>query len=381
MRSITESCIHDLSLDSPLASTSQSAPTVKAPSPPVSPTTAITRAEELDLSFLLSPRLYHPLPPPLFTPAPSESTVIDAPGLFSQGRYTAAAEASARRLAQPPPPPQQELLNLFYIRLAALIKLNYIFLAAAEAHVLEDVNSSNYRIEGTNECVLPWELRLLTIRMQSVGLRSARKGGVSALYELAGEARSKFRHAGSTDEASTWSRRLKELGWCTVEALVEEGDLQTAVRQMRSLKGQGQDEEWEARMVMLLLKIGDLDGARKILDRSDESRPILRDVLKICEGNYEESTESGSKVDGTTTSRSNKAMANFYSGNVEESSRILEALMQEGKIEKESVFNLVTCYELMAERAVRERKEGLVERVGRSAMGKEGSLSQTDFKI
>lgn len=329
----------------------------------------------------MHPRIFHNLPPPLFLPATADSAPNDAILLFNQGHYRAAAEAVAGRLSQPPPPSQEELLRLFHTRLIALVKLNHISLAATEAYAFEDVQSPYYRIENTDECILPWELRVLVIRLQSLGHSGTKGGGVGTLYELVREARVSCRDARSSDNEMIWRRRLEQLGWITVEMLIEGGDLKGAMRQMKGLKVRGREEQWANRMALLLMKTGDLDGARRALDQIDGSTRTLEAVLKICEGETSASAKILDEVDSTIASANNIAIADFYGGHVEKSVDTLSLLVQEGKINREAIFNLSTCYELMAEHAVKERKQQLIQKVGKNVQSKDGALDPTDFKI
>ena len=329
----------------------------------------------------MHPRIFHSLPQPLFLPATADSAPNDALSLFDQGHYWAAAEAAAHRLSQPPPPSQEELLRLFHSRLVALVKLNHISIAVTEAHAFEDVQSPYYRIESTDEYMLPWGLRVLVIRLQSLGHSGPKSGGVGTLYELVREARAGWRDARSSEDETMWRRRLEQLGWITVDMLIEGGDLKGAVRQMKGLKVRGREEQWATRMALLLMKMGDLDGAKRVLDQIDGDTLVLEAVLKICEGEASESSGLPVEVDSTIASVNNTAIANFYSGHVEQSVDTLSWLVQEGKINREPIFNLSTCYELMAERAVKERKQELVEKVGKNVQSQDQALGPTDFKM
>ena len=126
-----------------------------------------------DLRFLQDRALYHQLPhddiPKAFADSenhPPEGTAL--PKLLQHGHFRRAAEAVLNDLLQAPANDIDTVFHLIYTRLACLVLIARPDLAAQEALPLTDLLARNS--PGAKEIVplIPWELRVLLVRLQSI---------------------------------------------------------------------------------------------------------------------------------------------------------------------------------------------------------------------
>lgn len=188
-----------------------------------------------------------------------------------------------------------------YARLASLTLCNQTALAAQEVKALEDLNSAYYRDENDGKHLVPWELRVLAVRLQGMGFNDARRG-VVGYYDLAREARlmlSSLKQSrremktkvktpeGDEDddakgdketeklgeleqEIQIWDHRLAELGIRVASALIEMEDLEGATRFLASLTPSPSSQpaspfstsHLSIQKALLWLCIGDVEAAR-----------------------------------------------------------------------------------------------------------------------
>ncbi len=231
-----------------------------------------------------------------------------AAAIFSAHLLTTLSSTVNTRL-----PPPRGVLALFYIRLATLTLINLTHYAAQESKALEDLTSSFYRDPVTNKHIVPWELRVLAVRLQAIGWGDWRRG-IEGYYDLARECRAELRDLSAPRDGGEgrgedtksrqaiegdlrpeekqkqkelWKQRLQELGSRVADGLVEMGDLQGAARHLESLKdggggqaalgekGAGRKEEEgriNTRLALLYLRIGRVDAARGCVASTRSSR-------------------------------------------------------------------------------------------------------------
>ncbi|OAF62628.2 hypothetical protein VC83_01124 [Pseudogymnoascus destructans] len=243
-----------LGSSSPTLSNSQTlSPTHSQRSPnPSSRPTSSPAFPAKDFSRLLRPELYHPLPT-TDIPAPlrpSSSPPQDLPTLLSTSRFRAAAVLAANLLTTATAPTDHPtIFALLYVRLASLTLCNATALAAQEVKAVEDLNSALYLDPLTSAHLVPWELRVLAVRLQGIGFNDPRRG-VVGYFELARDARralAALRKAIAEDpesgdatlvERQMWEERLVDLGVRVAGALVEMEDLEGAAMHLRTL-GEG----------------------------------------------------------------------------------------------------------------------------------------------
>ncbi|OAT12039.1 hypothetical protein BDBG_07436 [Blastomyces gilchristii SLH14081] len=407
---------------------SQHLPSRSSPSP-TSPHPSLSTLSTIDiipfpvnknLSFLLRPDIYHPLSlldiSPAFrsefpTPSPNEpltTSLTTLDNLLNAGHFLLAAHFSATILSSSAIPhnDQNTIFSLLYIRLACLELTGNSLLAAQEAKALEDLNSAFYIVDTKleNETVakdafpadqarhiVPWSLRVLAARLQSIGFGDSRRG-IAALYELGLEARKQLSRQGLTeDERNVWKTRLEDLGIRVVNSLIEMNDLDAARRSLANLKTPPKEQALATtRMALLYLKIGNVESARKLLDdTSVEAEGPLHCLLAMAEGRYADAVVGWEALRASHIGHEdeaiiaqNLAVCLLYTGKLNESRDLLESLVNNNHSFRSLTFNLATIYELCSENS-RFLKFNLTERIASQPPSRYRNWEKpnADFKI
>lgn len=349
-----------------------------------------------DLSFLLHPSFYISISqsevPPQFRihlqPLPPATSISESLAsiekLLSRGEFLAAAHIAAGVLtsAALDPTDVKTIADLLSIRYSCLELTGNALIAAQESKALEDLNSDFYYIvepapsqkldsEATSPLphhILPFQLRLQAARLQSIGFSDPRRG-VSALYELGLDCREHIASPHTSfEERESWERRLAELGIRVVNALIEINDLECAKRTLHSVR-HSEDLEWRTRMGLLLLKIGDMSSARKLLQGATATVDILAPLLATAEGRYEESIEAWENFRNQNKEPhlrpivdQNLAVNYLYAGRLKDARQLMEDAVEKGEGYGSLTFNLATIYELSSEKA-RDMKMNLASNV------------------
>ena len=328
---------------------------------------------EVDLSFLKNLSSYQRLrkedipeaflnssnQPPLDTPLPD---------LLQCGHFRRAAEKSLMDLSQCRPDDAKRILQLLYTRLACLVLISRADLASVEAASLTDYLARNPPDANYLLPLIPWELRLLLVRLQSIAAADGGRRGIMALYALAAEVRSYIKDARTAKteaKLTLWSDRLSDLGLRVADTLVEMGELETATRHLDSLSDTDADE-LAYRKALLRLRIGDTVGAKRCIDKIEtQSRKIaLSSLLEIANGHIEKATSEWQAHHDANPKdalfASNLAVALLYTGKISEARDVFESLSQNLPTFPGMLFNLATVYELCTEQAL-ERKVHLTD--------------------
>jgi trafficking protein particle complex subunit 12 len=273
-----------------------------------------------------------------------------------------------------------------------------------ESIELRDLTGAFYRHPVTNEHIVPWHLRILAVRLQSIGFKDWRRG-IMALYLLAQDARQeilKARHEGQAQGEKLWKSRLFDVGIRVASMLVEMADLDAAARHLRTIEIEGDLEEADKKRItimaaLLWLQIGDLRAAKRCISPiseelgSDElpdfSMHVFTALVKMAEGEFPAAVTAWEQLRAAHPTDSmmsqNLAICLLYTGRVTEAHQVLEnAVTESSSIPSHSLlFNLCTVYELCSESA-QEMKARLTERVADvkpSSLGWERSTA--DFKL
>ncbi|KAF2745132.1 hypothetical protein M011DRAFT_469842 [Sporormia fimetaria CBS 119925] len=365
-----------------------------------------------DFSFLQDPSAYHALSganvPAPFRNAPNVppvSSPLDV--LLKTGHFRLAAIAAARNIVQAPPGTDYNtLLHFLHLRLVCLCLISEHALAAHESKVLGDLNSAFYRHPLTDAHLVPWDLRLLVVRLAALGYGEWRKG-IMGYYELAQECRQTIAKAQLDDEKELWRNRLRDCGVRVANILVEMGDLEAAGRHLASLAApsnstSSSDVSAEHQQQILYmealvsLRVGDIHAARRCLSAlsslsSEESNTDLLEgtltaLLHLSTSSLLEATEAFESLYATHPTNGmiaqNLAVCYLYTGRIAETRTLLEALADRSTTFRSLVFNLCTVYELCTEKS-KERKMDLAERLAvrkdQNGMAWEGALK--DFKL
>lgn len=231
------------------------------------------------------------VPPPfrVTNAQPDPSTPL--PDLVQAGHFRSAAIKAAQTLSAPGlnPSDHATIFELVYTRLSCLTLCNQTTLASQEVKALEDLNSGYYRDDATGVHLVPWELRVLAVRLQGMGFNDARRG-VMGYYDLAREARltltslKKSEKEDSGSGITLWEDRLAELGVRVASALVEMEDLEGATRFLGTLKVPA-DSETALRLALqkalLWLCLGDVEAARNCVT-GGEARSETSVILALA---------------------------------------------------------------------------------------------------
>lgn len=355
-----------------------------------------------NFSFLLRPEIYHPLTalnvPPALRDSPRQpdaSTPLDE--LLARGHFRAAAIAAVQQLTGSTAPGVEphdaaRIFSLLYTRLACLTLIGATSLAAQEVKALEDLNDARlYVDEATGEHLVPWELRILHVRLQSLGFGDPRRA-VMSYHDLGREARARAARAAARHDdgaAELWRARLHDLGVRVAAALVDMGDLSGAAHHLATLRDGGDAKVALAR-ALLWLQLGDVDAARACVE-SDASPPRRHGhgiVLALCDmadAEYEAALGKWRELQATLTGDEmvgvNTAVCLLYLGRMHEGRAVLEGLVDAGRSSRTLLFNLSTVYELCTERN-RALKTQLTERVAAMSESPAGwERVNADFKL
>ncbi|OAP57762.1 hypothetical protein AYL99_08500 [Fonsecaea erecta] len=388
-----------------------------------SQTQDLPTAEERDLSFLLDASIYHPLsqlevPGPFRKPfvlptnaeTPLKTSVQQLDSLLSQCDFLRAAQLSGSILVSGTvrPTDSKSIFHLLEIRYSCLELSGNLLFAAQEAKALEDLSSGFYYDEPNSERgadddlsggqkvpthIMPFSLRLQALRLQSIGFSDPRRG-VSTLYDVAVECRDHLSapHT-SPEQRKLWTERLGEVSIRVVNALIEMGDIDCAVRTLESMKPESDDHLplWTSRMSLLRIKMGDVAGAKRFIESGNlgsQEKLVLGSLLDIAEGRYDNAvkslSEKGASVDSDLVAlvEQNLAVAYLYRGEVQKSREILEKLVKHGHSFQTLTVNLATIYDLTSDRS-RELKASMVSQIaGRPREpGRIRAFVNADFKL
>ncbi|KAK6528922.1 hypothetical protein TWF694_004151 [Orbilia ellipsospora] len=159
------------------------------------------------------------------------------------------------------------IFNLWYIRLIchSLISAQTTAMASQEIKVFGDLTSNFYR-NSTFSHAVPWDLRVLAIRLQALGFNDWRRC-LEHFYMLAKEARSEaIKNRNSPALFRMWRGRLLDVGLRVAAALLEISDVDGAERHLRSIMEDKDDLDnamgSRLREAVLYMQLGQLDTAK-----------------------------------------------------------------------------------------------------------------------
>ncbi|EME88621.1 uncharacterized protein MYCFIDRAFT_35112, partial [Pseudocercospora fijiensis CIRAD86] len=348
----------------------------------------------VDLRYLQNRDIYHAIPtedvPTAFLyssqrPAPHATL----PDLLQGGHFRRAADASLKAIYQCRPDAADKILTLLYTRLACLILISRPDLAAAEAVPLTDVLVRNTPAAQDLIPLIPWHLRLLLVRLQSIGAADGGRRGIMALYALAAEVRCNLKSAQAAEnesETALWSDRLQDLGLRVCDALVEMGELETATRHLDTLVNVEADE-LAYRKALLRMRVGDVEGAKRSASKMlDEKRKRgFEALLQVADGHYDDALRSWQSLlteyPGHEMFALNAAVSLLYTGHITSARDVLEDLAEELPMFPTLLFNLATVYELCTERAAERKTSLAIQAAARTPGPESGGWERATFEF
>lgn len=131
---------------------------------------------------------------------------------------------------------------------------------------------------------MPWDLRVLNVRLQALGFGDPRRA-VMSYHELAREARARIARAAHDNSArELWKERLYDLGVRIAGALVEMEDLEGAAELLSSLRDRG-DGKMGVSRALLWLHVGNAEEARKVV-RGEAGEKIVMALAEMADGDF-----------------------------------------------------------------------------------------------
>ncbi|QPC71415.1 hypothetical protein HYE68_002167 [Fusarium pseudograminearum] len=365
------------------------------------PISQLGEAKPKDFSFLLRPEIYHPLTPlnvPVAFRNPQKQPNPEAPieELVANGHFRAAAIAAVQELTGSgasggiSPTNSKRIFELLYTRLACLTLIDATPLAAQEVKAMEDLNDiRKYVDETSGEHLVPWELRVLNIRLQSLGFGDYRRA-VMSYHDLAREARERITKAAAQHDNSArevWKARLHDLGIQVAGALIELEDLTGAAQHLNTLRDRG-DGKMALTKALLWLHLGDVESARACARQAvDSDENVEKLILALCDmadSEYESALDAWKELKETMEDEMvgvNTAVCLLYLGRIQEGRAVMEELVDSGLSSHTLLFNLSTMYELCTERH-KNMKIKLTERIaGMEASAAGWEKTNSDFKL
>ncbi|GAB7339542.1 hypothetical protein MBLNU457_6153t1 [Dothideomycetes sp. NU457] len=351
---------------------------------------------QIDLSFLLQPTLYNPMPPrdvaaPFINSKHQPAPDTPLNDLISRGFFRHAADRAADDLTSGTLSPfdHETILQIYQIRLSCLILASRPDFAAQEARPLLEWVARNSGPQRPNQerqgdlSLIPWDLRLLLQRLQTLGTGDSRRG-VMALYTLGSECRA---HATAAQRASDtvkfrlWTNRLSDIGLRVASELVSMHEYDAALRHLDTLTPTDDSLSFAVHKALLYLRVGNVDGAETTLsslaadDDDNVTKPLLTALVHLARGSYDLAIDTLTPLHAAHPHNelviTNLAVCYMYVGEQEKAHALLSLLVEGGEVFPALLFNLVTMYELRTERAV-ERKMQLAEQVAEMGPSERG---------
>lgn len=209
------------------------------------------------------------------------------------------------------------------MRLSCLTLIDSTQIAAQEVRALEDVNSAIYMDEISGTHLVPWDLRVLIVRLQALGFGDPRRA-IMSFYDLAREARTEIATAMSNHDNSAsevWKDRLVDLGIKVAGAMIEMDDLAGAAHHLTGLRSRA-DGKLNMSKALLWLHLGNSDAARLCVRDGESGDRIISALCDMADGEYETALskwqELRADLDGDEMVAVNLAVCLLYTGRMEE---------------------------------------------------------------
>ncbi|KAF9190213.1 Trafficking protein particle complex subunit 12 [Haplosporangium sp. Z 767] len=302
-----------------------------------------------------------------------------------------------------------ELINLWYARLLALIKLGEYEMAQAELEQLGDLRGPQYRYESyppdmfaTNElqtqeqqrgialrrgCMVPFELFVLKARLQ--GYLGDDYEAIDQLYDLIMYCK-KFEAICQVSEDNVGVRQWQDIAGqmhlMVLNYLVELNDYPTATRHAREMAIKyPRDVNFHSGLGRLYLQLGDLERAEEkfyevetmVKEHYADAKQahfqlqltMNRALLDVTHGRWLAAKARFEEVlvkePENLAATNNLAVCELYAGQLNSAIPRIERLMfaypTSAGVSEPLVFNMATLYELRTEGSLRKKQQMMVE--------------------
>ncbi|VBB85280.1 Conserved hypothetical protein [Yarrowia lipolytica] len=303
----------------------------------------------------------------------------------------------------------QTVFGLWETRLTCLVLANFHRVAHSEAKSLGDLNVDLYRlipekgpstppakpeisIHWDRESIVPWSLRVLTVRLAS---GSDTHGAILKYHSLAREAKI-MRH--KKDDTQLWAQRLVELGIYVTAVLVGMGDYANAISHVSSMVGTDSSVPLEAHysylrylLCILCLQTGNFDKAKGVLDtiqkqEGDRNDAVVATLMAICSLASDNVADANSTLESANSSnplvQNTEAIAAFSTGDTDGAIVQFQSLLEKHAEQMSpaalsaSIFNVCSLYETRVDGAV--LKKALMEKLSKAGLV---GIDVTAFKL
>ncbi|KAG0201372.1 hypothetical protein BGX33_010352 [Mortierella sp. NVP41] len=302
-----------------------------------------------------------------------------------------------------------ELINLWYARLLALVKLGQYEMAQAELDQLGDLHGPQYRFENyapdsfavqdvqsveqpqgdglQRGCMVPFELFVLKARLQ--GYLGDTYEAIDQLYDLIMRSKKFEAICQVSDDMvgiKQWQDIAGQLHLMVLNYLVELKDYPAATKHARDLSRKyPRDVNFQSGLGRLYLQLGDLVRAEEVFNevealvKSHHSEAeqahfrlqltMNRALLAVTQGQWLVAKSAFEEVlaqeSENLAATNNLAVCELYAGQLNEAIPRLEKLMfaypTSAGTSEPLVFNMATLYELRTEGSFRKKQQVMVE--------------------
>ncbi|KAF9171015.1 Trafficking protein particle complex subunit 12 [Mortierella sp. AD011] len=308
-----------------------------------------------------------------------------------------------------PPERTPELINLWYARLLALVKIGQYEMAQAELEQLGDLWGPQYRYENyppdmfphnefqTKEqqqnstmrrgSMVPFELFILRARLQ--GYLGDSYEAIDQLYSLIMYCKKLGAICRVNEDnigAQQWHDLTGQLHLMILNYLVELNDYSSATKHGRDLaKAYPQDINFHSGLGRLYLQLGDIERAEEVFkgveevvkNHSSETEKahfklqlsMNRALLAVTQGQWQVAKSAFEDVlvqePENLAASNNLVVCELYAGQLNEAIPRLERLMfaypTSAGTSEPLVFNMATLYELRTEGSLKKKQQMMVE--------------------
>ncbi|KAI8578278.1 hypothetical protein K450DRAFT_248065 [Umbelopsis ramanniana AG] len=299
--------------------------------------------------------------------------------LVNRKSWRSVARFTRNRIVQTNPSHLAEILQLWYVRLQALVNLRLYQLALAELDKLGDLNRQEYTFEyhqglfpGKSGIMIPFELRVLSANLP--GLMKHYNASIERLTILAMECQ----RLNSKEDTELWRKREVSLYIMLANFLLEIKDFPLTISIMTKIVNTFSNGAAEPDVISTLgrlyLQLGNIQDAKKVfkgLESQEASDPHVKRLVRmnsaLCHVAAADWSPAKEELDAILAEDPNdyEAVNNLvvcliYLGELNQAIAVMEDLISKsndqahGLIEK-AVFNLCTLYELRSDTAMEKK--------------------------
>ncbi|CAO3661536.1 unnamed protein product [Umbelopsis ramanniana] len=297
--------------------------------------------------------------------------------LVNRKSWRSVARFARNRIVQTNPSHLAEILQLWYVRLQALVNLRLYQLALAELDKLGDLNRQEYTFEyhqglfpGKSGIMIPFELRVLSANLP--GLMKHYNNSIERLTILAMECQKM--QLNSNEDGELWRKREVSLYIMLANFLLEIKDFPLTIQIMTKTVSKFSDEEPEPDVISTLgrlyLQLGNIQDAKKVfkgLESQETSGPHVKRLIRmnsaLCHVATGDWSPAREELDAILAEDPNdyEAVNNLvvclvYLGELNQAIAVMEDLISKSEdqahgLTEKAVFNLCTLYELRSDTA------------------------------